>query len=89
MAVLSNGTNSVKVHDDGDAERVVLYALRNVTAADTLDLALEFSQVRYACLIGTTVVGAVLVATITGSVLTIPAGLNHDAGYLLVFGVHI
>ena len=88
MATLVNGTNAVKVHDDGDSERVVLYAMRNITAADTIDLSQEFSQVRYAAIIGTTVVGAILVSTISGSVVTIPAGLSHDGAYMLAFGVH-
>lgn len=88
MAVLVNGTNAVKVHDDGDSERITLYAMRNITAADTIDFALEYSAVRYAALIGTTVTGAILVTTITGSVVTIPAGLSHDGAYMLVFGVH-
>jgi hypothetical protein len=88
MAVLVMGLNAIKVHDVGDSERVCLYALRNITAADTLDMSPDFNPPRLAALVGTTLVGAVVVSTITGNVLTVPAGPNKDAAYLLVFGVH-
>jgi hypothetical protein len=88
MAALVLGLNAIKVHDDGDSERIVLYAMRNITAADTIDLSGDFNPPLRAALVGTTLAGAVLVSTFAGNVLTIPAGPNKDAAYMLVYGVH-
>lgn len=71
---------------DGQADRTALYALRNVTSADTADVGEQFTVVKRAFVMGTTVAGQAAVGTITGTVLTMPAGLANDAGYLLVFG---
>jgi hypothetical protein len=74
-------------YSNGEADRVALYALRKVSTGDTYDLATEFSSPRQAIVIGTTAQMA-FTAAIAGSVITIPAGLSSDAGWLLVWGTH-
>jgi len=76
------------MHDSGDSERTVLYALRRVTAGDTADLSTDFNPPLRGALVGTTLAGAVVVASIAANTVTIPAGPSNDAGYLLVYGVH-
>jgi hypothetical protein len=89
MAVLSVGLNGnvVRVWGDGLAELTALYALRKVTAGDTIDLSPDFNPPLRAVLLGTTLVGTASVTSFSGNVLTMPGG-NNDAAYLLVFGVH-
>jgi len=82
MAAL-DGTHFTRVWDDGRAERVGLYALKNVSAGDTLDLSNDFSVLKRAVLLGTTVNAAAQVS-VNGTGIAIPAGANADAGYLLV-----
>jgi hypothetical protein len=84
MAAL-DGTHFTRVWDDGRAERVGLYALKNVSAGDTLDLSNDFSVLKRAVLLGTTVNAAAQVS-VNGTGIAIPAGANADAGYLLVWG---
>jgi hypothetical protein len=71
---------------NGLSARVALYALRNVTTADTADLSSEFSVLKQAIMLGTTVVGSAT-ATVSGTVATMPAGLSGDGAYLLAWGV--
>lgn len=75
----------VKVWEDGLSDKVVLYALRNVTALDTANLVNDFSAVKRAVILGTTVAGAAA-ATTSGTTVTLPVGLLGDAGYLLAWG---
>jgi len=88
MAVLDS-RSVFKVFADGDSDRVVLYALRKVSAGDTVDTGpsglTDFSAPKQAFAMGTTVAGTASVA-IAGTVLTMPAGLANDAGYMLVWG---
>jgi len=78
-----------KVFEDGDSDKLALYALRAVTAADTVDMGpsglSDFLAIKQAIVMGTTVALAT-VASIAGTVLTMPAGLANDAGYLMVWG---
>lgn len=84
MAALT--TNQVvKQFSDGASSRTVLYALRNVTAGDTADLAADFSVVKRAVVLGTTVNGA-LAASVATTIATMPAGLANDAAWLLAWG---
>jgi hypothetical protein len=76
-----------KQWQDGLAERTALYALRNITTGDTVDLAQDFTVVKRAVLLGTTVAGAVAAVASANTIITIPAGVSADAGYLLAFGV--
>jgi hypothetical protein len=86
MAAL-DPTRFPKQWQDGQAERTALYALRNITTADTVDLAGDFTVVKRAVLLGTTVAGATSAVVSANTVITIPAGVSADAGYLLAFGV--
>lgn len=87
MAALTS-TQCVRVWDDGQSERTVLYSMRNVTAGDTADLAVEFSVVKRAVMLGTTLVGQGAISNIAGTTITLPNGPANDAGWLLVYGVH-
>lgn len=87
MAVLAYGQQVVLVWEDGLAERSCLLALRGVSTGDTVDLTPLFSVLKRAVLLGITVAGAT-VASNTGNVVTIPAGVAGDAAYLLAFGAH-
>jgi hypothetical protein len=72
---------------DGECGRTALYALKNVDAADTVDLATHFKIVKRAGIVsdtGTTI-GACTISTNT--VCTIPAGPTDDAVWLLAVGV--
>lgn len=71
---------------DGRSARVALYALLSVTTGDTVDLSAMFMDVKRAIILGTTLQGVAAVTTISGTVVTIPAGSN-DAGVLLAYGV--
>ena len=84
MAVLTQ-INCMRVWADGMSDRTALFALRKVTAGDTIDLATDFSVVKQAVMIGTTVNGSAT-ASVSGTVVTMPAGLSNDAAYLLVWG---
>jgi hypothetical protein len=80
------------VWSNGDvAERVALYAMRKMTAGDTLDLSADFNPPIVASIMGAAGAAsgqAGVISGLTGNVITIPAGPNNSAGYLLVFGVH-
>jgi hypothetical protein len=86
MAVLT-GNQVVQVYSDGQSDHTALYALRNVTTADTADLSGEFSVVKRAVLLGTTVAGAVAASVSAGTVVTIPSGVASDGAWLLAWGV--
>jgi hypothetical protein len=70
---------------DGQAERTAVYALRDISGADVVDVYQEFSVVKRAVVMGTTVAAAVAMS-VSGTEITIPAGANRDAGYMMVFG---
>jgi hypothetical protein len=72
---------------NGESDRCALYALRDITASDTVDLIQQFTVVKRAVIMGTTVAAAVGASVSGSTVVTVPAGANRDAGYLLVYGV--
>jgi hypothetical protein len=80
-----NANQYVPEWQNGEADRVALFALRNVTAGDTADLGQWFLNLKRAVVLATTVAGAAA-GTVSGTVVTLPAGLSGDAGYLLAFG---
>jgi len=88
MAVL-NGAQATIVYQAGQADKVVLIALRDVTTGDTLDVgpsginALQF--INRAVIIGVTSF-VEIAASWAGTVVTMPTGLASDAGYLLLWG---
>lgn len=70
----------------GDSDKVAMFALLDVTAGDTVDLSEHFNVVKRGTLVGVTVAAAVA-ASVSGTVVTIPAGANRDAAVLTVYGV--
>lgn len=88
MAVLGN-SQVQREWVNNASDRTALYALSNVTAGDTVDLGPgaigDFLRLKQAVVLGTTVAGTVT-ASVSGTVVTIPAGLSNDAGYLLAWG---
>ncbi|MFH8405562.1 hypothetical protein ACH4FX_12415 [Streptomyces sp. NPDC018019] len=71
---------------NGESDRVALYALRDISATDMVDVVQQFTVIKRAVIMGTTVAAAVG-ASISGTTVTIPAGASRDGGYLLVYGV--
>jgi hypothetical protein len=73
--------------EEGDAERAVLYRVRNVDTADTWDCSVKFNEVKAATFIAAGVLSTVGTVTIAGTVLTLTlATMADDAIYLLVVG---
>jgi len=74
------------VWQDGVASLTMLFALKNVTAGDTVELGPWYKVVKRAGLVsetGTTVASCVT----TGTVVTVPTGPSADGCWLLVCGV--
>jgi hypothetical protein len=89
MAALTS-QQIVKVWSDNAADLTALYRISKVTAGDTVDIgpsgvAPDFQLVKQAAVLATTVSGTAS-ASVSGTVITMPAGLSNDAGYLLVWG---
>lgn len=79
-----------RVYASDAPDRTVLYEVSKVTAADTVDLgsagvAQDYQLVKQAAMLATTVAGTAS-CSVSGTVVTMPAGLANDAGYLLVWG---
>jgi len=92
MATLT-GANIARVYSNDASDRTCLYRVSNVTYQDTVDLgpggvATDFQVVKMAAFVATTAnqVYNIPCAVSNGTVVQIPAGLNNDAGYLLVWG---
>lgn len=85
MAILTNDQVSLE-YSDGKAMRTCFYAVKNVNASDTFDVAPQFKVVKRAGIVSAT---GTTIATVTnvGTVLTFPAGPNADAVWLVVVGV--
>ena len=80
-----------RLFQDGTAAQMALYALRNVTTGDTVDLGAngtgDFLALKQAAMVGATVSGsAVAVVTASSTVVTMPSGLAGDSIYLLAWG---
>jgi hypothetical protein len=86
MAGLTNDQIDL-AYQDGVCARTALYALKNVDAADTLDVGSTFKVVKRAGVVSATGTTIAAVTTIAGTVLTIPAGPADDGVWLLVVGV--
>jgi hypothetical protein len=75
---------------NGNADLIGLYSLRNVTAGDTIDIATLSSSPNFQVIKRGVVIGVSdfveIAATFTGTVVTIPAGMNQSSGYLLIWG---
>jgi hypothetical protein len=76
-------------YSDGVAQRTCLFAVKNVDAADTIDLSGYFKVVKRAGVVSATgtQIAACAVSGTPPVTLTIPAGPVDDALWLLVVGV--
>jgi hypothetical protein len=79
------GQQVFNLYRSGDADRIALYAVRNVTSGDTADFATDFSVVKRATVVGATASGSGN-CSVAGTVVTIPAALAADAAWLTVYG---
>lgn len=85
MAVLTTDQFDL-VYKDGVCGRTGLYAVKNVTAGDTMDIGTHFKAVKRAGLVsdtGTTIASV----SASGTVLTVPSGPSADAVWVIVVGV--
>lgn len=89
MAVIDPMAQARVLFDEGSAERVVLYALKGVSAGDTLNLGGYFRFVKRAVAISATDIHSGAITTITGATVTIPAGPANDGIWLLAVGVSL
>jgi len=86
MALIGNGQVALAFRD-GSCGRTALYSLKNVDAADTVDVAADFRVVKRAGIVSDTGTTIAAISTIVGTVLTIPAGPADDGVWLIVVGV--
>jgi hypothetical protein len=84
MAELSE-IQYVHQFSDGVADKMVLFALRNVSSDDTANIQNHLQALERAVVMGTTA-DVTAEALVEGTLVTMPAGLTNDAGWLLVFG---
>jgi hypothetical protein len=79
-----------RVFSNDAPDRTALYEIFKVSAGDTVDLGpsgvtTDYQLVKQAAVLATTVAGTAS-CSVSGTVITMPAGLSNDAGYLLVWG---
>jgi hypothetical protein len=86
MPLLTNDQVSL-CFQDGQCGKTAIYSLKNVNAADTVDVGGHFKVVKRAGLVSDTGTTIAAISTITGTVLTIPAGPANDGIWLIVVGV--
>lgn len=89
MAALTSAQIS-RVWSDDAADRTAVYKVSKVTAGDTVDLGpsgvvADYQLVKQCAMLATTVSGTAA-CTVSGTVITMPAGLSNDAGYIMVWG---
>lgn len=74
------------VFSDGRCGHTALFAVKNATGGDTFDLGQYFRVIKRAGLVSAT--GTTIAAcTITGTVLTVPAGPANDGVWVIAYGV--
>lgn len=84
MAVVT--ANATVVYEEGLGQKQVLYRIRNVDSADTIDVAGKFASVQVAPFTASKQ-GTTAAAGIAGTVLTLTlASMADDTVYLLVQG---
>lgn len=74
-------------YQDGKCEKTCVFSLKNVTAGDTVQLNGYFKVIKRAVALSGTDIHAGVISTITGTVMTIPAGPAQDGIWVLVIGV--
>jgi len=85
MATLLAGQNVTPVYQSGPADSVGLFALKNVTTGDTIDMSQWFQVIDRCVIMGVTAF-VEIAGSFSGTVVTMPTGLSHDAGYMLIWG---
>jgi hypothetical protein len=85
MAVLTSPHNYAPLFIQGTPDTIALFALKDVTAGDTADLSGWFEIINRVVVMGL-VSFVEIAANFTGTVVTMPNGLNADPGYLLAWG---
>lgn len=76
-----------KIFSDGTLDRICMYRVYGITAADTIQVSADFGNVLAAYFVPTTGVVAAAAAVISANTLLAPAGaLSKDDGYLFVYG---
>lgn len=86
MAALTYGAQVTMEWANGVSDKTALYAVKDVTSGDTINLSPDFSLCVLAAFLGITSNQVLLAPAASGTVVTIPAGLATEAGYLLVYG---
>lgn len=81
--------NVQTLYNQGGADLIAVFALRNINSGDTLDLAVtdvqpRFQVVRKAVMLS--VPNFAAVANVAGTVVTMPTGLTAAGAYLVVTG---
>lgn len=69
----------------GESERTAVYALLNVNGSDVADVHEQFSVVKRAVVIGTTVAAAASMS-VSGTEVIVPSGAVNDAAFMMVYG---
>jgi hypothetical protein len=89
MATLTS-TNVIPQYTTGGADLLGVYALRNVNAGDTIDLATLGAPV-WQLIVRAVVIGVsdsvANSASTSGTVVTMPSGLTTASGYLMAWGM--
>ena len=86
MAAIASNAVAV-LYEHGELERYVLYRVRNVDTADTIDVSGKFNEVKAASFIAAGVLSSVGTVTVSGTVLTLTlASMADDDIVLLVVG---
>lgn len=75
-----------KVYSDGNAGRLCVYRVYNLTAGDTFQMSGDFVKVISAYFIATAQVFSTAPPVSANTVLTPAGGLANDDGYLFVWG---
>lgn len=86
MAALTPDQFTV-VYSDGVCSKTVLYAVKNATAADTMEMNKEFKVVKRAGIVSDTGTHIAAVSISSNTVGTIPTGPAADGLWLLAVGV--
>lgn len=81
-------TQATAVYQDGNCGHTALFAVKNATAGDTLDVSSEFRIVKRAGLVSDTGI-TIANVTFTGTTLTIPNGPSADGVWIIVVGVSL
>jgi hypothetical protein len=88
MAVLG-AVNAVNRYQTNEADMVALIGLRKVNTGDTLDVSTvttpPFQVIQRAVILGVSSF-VEIAASFAGTVVTMPAGLANDSGYLTIWG---